>query len=140
MEKITRRQEGFYYGETKCSCADDAYMLFREDYHRSLGKNAYGRLNRLGAREERQHGYGFVFSERKECPISIADKVPVYILGIIAGGYCRVVGIDDLPQMTDEEYEQWVDYAFSKDSGALRTVGLKYKAGRTSKILNKRYR
>ena len=85
MEKITRRQEGFYYGETKCSCADDAYRLFREDYHRSLGKNAYGRLNRLGAREERQHGYGFIFSERKECPISVVDKVPVYILGIIAG-------------------------------------------------------
>lgn len=140
MEEITRRSGIFYYGEKRCSCSDEAYRFFREDYNKGLGKNPYRRLNRLGSRTEREHGYGFVFSQEKECPIQMTDKIPVYILGIIAGGYCRAIGIDDVPAMTDEQYEQWIDYVFSKGSNALRTVGLKYKAGRTSRILNKRYR
>ena len=143
MEQITKRDGLFYYGERKCLCADDAYCRFRDDYHRSLGRRAYERLNRIGQREERVHGYGFVFKSKMDCggmDRGGNGKTPVRLLGIVAGAYCRGVGAWDIPCESEEEFERWFDWAFSKGSGALRLVGRNDKAGRTSKRLKTRYR
>lgn len=140
MEQITKEGGVFRYGDRECSSADEAYRLFRSDYHKSLGNNAYGRLNRLGTRKERVHEYGFVFKEKKESPVPMDGKVPVYIMGLIAGVYVRMMSLEDIPEMTEEQLWDWIDYAFGKETWSCRTVGVRYKTGRTSKILNKRYR
>lgn len=139
MEQIVKRDGRIYYGEQLCRDADDAYCHFRDEYHRSLGKRAYERLNRLGQRTERVHGYGFVFSEQLDRG-GVRVSAPVRLLGIVEGAYCRGFGGWNLPDYTEEEFEQWFDWAFSKGSGALRLVGRNDKAGRTSKRLKTRYR
>lgn len=140
MEQITKVSGCFYYGKSVCESVDDAYSKFRKDYHQSLGKNVAARLNRLGSRKERVHGYGIDFAEPKESSVILEKKVPVYLMGIVADGYCRMLGMHNAPDLEEEEYEQWLDFAFSRNSGVLRTVGVKFKAGRTSKLINKKYR
>lgn len=138
MEQIRKVDGKLYYGEIQCKDADEAYRRFREDYHKSIGRAAYKRLNRLGSRKERMHGSGFVFSTKPECPPGIKRKVvPIYIMGIIAGSYCKSLSGQYIPDGTDEEIDQWIDWAFSKGSGALRVVGKKWKTGRTSKNYKK---
>ena len=63
MEKIEKRDDVFYYGERRCVTADAAYRLFRDEYHKSLGKRVYKRLERYGARTERIHGFGIDFTQ-----------------------------------------------------------------------------
>ena len=120
-----------------------AYGLFREDYHASIGRKAFLRLNRLGQREERIHGYGFTLSY----PVSFGrddggtrGKTRVRILGLVGISYCRGLGCWDWPgNLSEDEFERWLDWALSRGSGALRTVG-KDKSGRTNKRLKARYR
>ena len=137
MEQITKVDGKYYYGKTFCRDISEAYRLFRNDYHRSLGKRVYRRLDKA-PRQERVHGYGFVSSgaswdgDRR--------RVPVRLLGLVCGSYCRMLGGWDVPCSTEDEFEQWFEWAFSKGSGALRLAGRKEKAGRTSKRLNARYR
>lgn len=143
MEQIVRRDGRIYYGEQLCEDADDAYCRFRYDYHRSLGKRAYHRLNRLGQREERVHGYGFVFTHPvyfRRNDGGACKPVNSRLLGLVEGAYCRGVGAWDIPCDNELEFERWFDWAFSKGSGAIRLVGRKDKAGRTSKRLKARYR
>jgi len=143
MEQIVRRDGQIYYGERRCESADDAYCRFRDDYHRALGRRAYDRLNRFGRREERVHGYGFVHSaevDRGGMDGRTDRKVPVRILGLVEGAYCRGVGAWDIPCESEEEFDRWFEWAFSRGSGVLRLVGRKDKAGRTSKRLKARYR
>ena len=143
MEQIIRKNGRIYYGERICEDADHAYRLYREDYHASIGCQAFLRLNRLGQREERIHGYGFTFAH----PVSFerddggaGGKTRVRILGLVGISYCRIVGCWDWPaDLSDDEFERWLDWALSRGSGALRTVG-KDKSGRTSKRLKARYR
>ena len=140
LEQITKHDGWFWYGEKRCLDADDAYRRFRSDYHDSLGKRAYRRLDRLERREERVHGHGFVFTEQPDGADFSGTVVPTRIIGLVAGSYCRIVGGWDIPYQTEEEFERWFEWAFSKGSGALRFVGKKLKTGRTSKLLKKRYR
>ena len=143
MEQIVRRDGQIYYGERRCIDADDAYRRFRDDYHRSLGRIAYERLNRIGQREERVHGYGFVYQSEVDfggMDGGAVGKVPVRILGIVAGAYCRGVGAWDIPCESDEEFERWFEWAFARGSGVLRLVGRNDRAGRSSKRNNVRYR
>ena len=69
MEKIEKRKDTFYYGDKACSNAGEAYGLFREDYHKELGKRVYRRLNRVGQREERVHGFGSYY------PVKYSDEL-----------------------------------------------------------------
>lgn len=143
MEQIIRKDGQIFYGEYRCTDADDAYCRFRDDYHCALGKRAYYRLNRLGQREERVHGYGFVFSsplDFKRDDGRTCQPVDSRLFGLVEGAYCRGFGGWDLPDYTEDEFERWFDWAFSKGSGALRLIGKKDKSGRTNKRLNARYR
>ena len=143
MEQIVRKDGEVYYGSRRCRDVDDAYCRFRDDYHVSLGKLAYYRLNRIGRRQERIHGKGFEFSH----PVSFerhdggaCGTVAVRLLGIVATSYCRVVGGWDVPCETEEEFWEWFDWAFSRGSRSLRLVGRNEKAGRTSDRIKTRYR
>lgn len=143
MAEVVRKDGRIYYGEQLCEDADHAYRLFRNEYHASVGRKAFLRLNRLGQREERIHGYGFTFSH----PVSFerddggtSGKARVRILGLVGISYCRIMGCWEWPDnLSESEFERWLDWALSGGSGALRTVG-KDKSGRTSKRLKARYR
>lgn len=140
MEQITKRDGYYYYGEHKCDDASEAYSLFREDYHKSIGRVASRKLDRTGQRKERVHGFGFCFDSDVLPPPGEFGKVKCWFLGLVNLSYCRLTGIRDCPDLPDEQFYEWLDWAFSRGSGAVRTVGLKQKTGRTSKRLRKRYR
>ena len=131
MEKIIRGKDGrIYYGKHLCADADDAYRLFRRDYHGSLGRVASYRLGRMGQREERIHGFGFCF----EHPVLYeSGKTNYRLLGLIGIHYWRIVGCWDWPELDDDSFERWFDAAFSEHSGMVRMVDTKTKTGRTSK-------
>lgn len=139
MEQIIKKDGQIFYGKEKCLDAESAYCKFREDYHASIGRKAFLRLNRLGSRQERIHGFGFSFSSA--VPPFVSDtRVPYRILGLVGISYCRIVGGWDIPCRTEDEFERWLDWAFSRGSGTLRLVGKNDKSGRTSNRLNARYR
>ncbi len=138
MEQITKREGTIYYGEQRCTDIDAAYGLYRRDYHKSVGRAAYKRLDRLGQRRERVHGYGFVF---ERCPAyeGVQEKVRTRLLGLVSGSYCRIFGCWDVP-CGDEAFDDWFDFVFRKGSGLVSLVGTNEKAGRTSRRLRRRYR
>lgn len=139
MEQIVRKDGGIYYGELLCDDADHAYRLYRNDYYAAIGRKAFLRLNRLGQREERIHGYGFVFAEERTAPVHSGGRITARLLGLVGISYCRIFGTGEIHTRTDDEFERWLDWALSRGSGVLRTVG-KDKSGRTSKRLKARYR
>lgn len=137
MEQITKRDGKFYYGTQRCQSADDAYRKFRTAYHEELGKRVFRRLDKP-LRRERVHGFGFRFSgDSREFT---GKSVPCRLLGMVGIAYCRIVGCWDFPDIDEEELEKWLDDVFAYGSKALRLVGRKDKAGRTSKLLHKRYK
>ena len=143
MEKITRREDGLYYGERRCASADEAYQLYREDYHSSLGKRVYRRLNRLGSRKERIHGFGIDFIQ--EYSDELANRFERYgrakcrIMGIVGISYCRMVGIWDLPNVNDDDFPAYLDWLLDRRSNALYVVGRRSGSGRMDNR-KKRYR
>lgn len=141
MEQIAKKDGRFYYGDCACRDADDAYCRFRDDYHRDVGRKAFERLNRLGQRTERIHEQGFVFA-REVNPVHLLfpQSMAARLLGIIGTSYCRIIGGWDVHRGTDDEFGSWLDWLLSRGSGAVRLVGRKDKAGRTSKRLKARYR
>ena len=140
MEQITRQDGIIYYGSRRCETSDEAYLRFRNDYHKSIGRVSFKRLNRLGSRKERVHGFGFVFKTVPDFSDITPKKIPVYLLGIMAGAYCKCMSGEYIPDGTDEEIEHWIDWAFCSETKALRLVGKKQKTGRTSKRLKTRFR
>ena len=141
MEQIVRKDGKFYYGSVGCLNADDAYRRFRDDYNKSLGKAYYQRLGRLGGRKERVHGFGFVYDREPVCDYDSGGRIPTRLLGISAGAYCRMLGGWDIPGGMDEDaFWEWFGWVFRKDSGCVSLVGRKDKAGRTSKLQNKRFK
>lgn len=141
MEQITRRNGVIYYGEQQCVDIEDAYKRFRRDYHDGLGREVYKRLDRIGRREERIHGFGFIFDKSLDFgnDFSGCARVP-YRMALVGMFYCRFIGIEDIQNVPEDRYEDWFDWAFSKGSGALRLVGRKDGSGRTSKRLKTKYR
>ena len=123
MEQIVRKEGKLYYGERFCRDAEEAYELFRKDYHASIGRQAFLRLNRLGQRSERIHGFGFDFSRPIE---DSGDEFRRYgtiryrMAGRIGISYLRIFGINDYGHVPDEEFEQWLDWALSRGSGAMK--------------------
>lgn len=142
MEQIRSVDGRLYYGDFECRDASEAYMRFRDDYHKALGGKYYRRLN-MPAREERIHGYGFDFtpeyseelSRRFECYPTASNR----IMGIVDISYCRLVTLDRLPKFTDEEYWKYMDWLFERGTGRLKTEG-RDGSGRTNRNINKRYR
>lgn len=123
MEQIVRRDGQIFYGRIRCLDADEAYCRFRSDYHASIGRQAFLRLNRLGQREERIHGFGFDFTRRIG---DLGDEFRRYgtvlyrMAGRIGISYLRVFGLFDYESVPDEEFERWFDWALSRGSGALK--------------------
>jgi hypothetical protein len=141
MEQIIRKDGAIYYGRILCKDADDAYVMFREDYHRDLGRAVYRRLDRIGKRTERIHGFGFVRDGELDGSRFVGlQKVRYYVLGLIGIHYFRIMGRWDMEHISDEDYEDWLEWAFTKGTKALSQCGKNEKTGRTSKRLNKRYR
>ena len=128
MEQITKVDGKYFYGHRECYNADDAYRRFRDGYNYSVGRVAFKRLSRLGSRKERIHGYGFVFSGRVDDPGLHHSVVPVRLLGIVSGSYCRMLGQWDIPGSVDESnFDKWFDWAFSSGSGAIRLKTMREK-------------
>lgn len=123
MEQIVRKDGQIYYGRIRCVDADDAYSRFRDDYHASIGREAFLRLNRLGQRSERIHGFGFDFTKQIEDPGNEFRRygtVLYRMAGRIGISYLRVFGLHDYRSVPDEEFEQWFDWALSRGSGAMK--------------------
>lgn len=121
VEQIVRRDGRIYYGERPCRDAEEAYELFRNEYHASIGRQAFLRLNRLGQRKERIHGFGFDFAKRIDGSDFCGGGTVFYRLaGKVGISYLRVFGLNDYGSVPDEEFEQWFDWALSRGSGALK--------------------
>ena len=143
MEQITRKDGRLYYGSQRCYDANDAYCRFRDDYHASLGKAVYRRLN-MPEREERIHGFKVYFSDEIQKTLDAEfgnpiGKIPFRLLGLVGISYCR--GIDGcfLPDYDDEKFERWFEWFLSHASDMMRRIGIKEKSGRTN-TNKRRYR
>ena len=121
MEQIRRIDGKLYYGERECVDIEEVYRRFRDDYNRSIGKAVHLRLDRLGSRKERVHGFGIVRPYSyvlQKCGPTV--KVKYRLLGLINLCYWWTV---DIQSVDEDIFDDWVDYAFTKDSGALMYVG-----------------
>lgn len=143
MEQIVRRDGTIYYGDTACRNAGEAYMLFRDDYHRELGKKVYRRLGSR-ARHERVHGYKSYYSESRSR--YLADKfdgysrVKCWQMGIVGISYCHAIGSWYMPWFdSEDDLDDFIDWLLDVKSNAIRVIGKKIKTGRTGKK-RKRYR
>jgi hypothetical protein len=138
MEKITKRDGRYYYGEDICRDVDDAYEKFRDDYHELLGKQVWRQLDRTGQRMERTHGIGS-FHPWREQPDGreFINYRPAryYVLGIVGISYWYKVGSWDFPGIADEEkFDRWLEWAFTKGSRGLVLKGHRPGSrGRTGK-------
>lgn len=139
MEQIERRNNALWYGERRCNSADEAYRMFRDDYHRKLGRSVYLRLDRLGQRRERLHSFGFVFEKEPEIPYC-AGEFRCRLLGMLDIGYVRTIGMWDYGKVDDDVFEDWLDWLFSRGNRHLHTDGIRDRVGRTSRRLKTRYR
>lgn len=140
MEQIVKRGNVLYYGEEPCKSVDDAYRKFRDDYHRSLGRSVYKRLDRLGQRHERIHGYGFVFSDGVQHDEFKRLGRVRYTISLVVMCYCRQFGLWDMPDVPDEQFDLWFDWAFTEGNRALMLVRTRDRTGRTSRRIKTRYR
>lgn len=138
MEQIVRRDDGVYYGEIRCSSVDEAYGRYRRYYNESVGRLAFRRLNRLGSRVERVHGYGFDFGSEEldgfACYTSGNGAVKCHMMGLVCTGYCRMTGLRYMPDVPEDKFPEYIDWLFETGKGRTRTVGKKYAFGRTSGV------
>ena len=122
MVEIVRRDGRIYYGDRPCRNAEEAYEFFRNEYHASIGRQAFLRLNRIGQRKERVHGFGFDFAK----PVGGGDGFRKYgtvcyeLCGRVGISYCRVFGINEYGHIPEKEFDEWFDWAFSRGSGVLK--------------------
>lgn len=134
MEQITTRDGALYYGEHECKSVDEAYACFRSDYHRSLGRDASRRLNRLGKRRERVRGYGFVFAEGEDLQqFDTGRRIDAQFLGLVGISYARSIGVWSYKHISDSDFDAYLDWVFARGKGNIRTIGVNDKVGRTRK-------
>ena len=143
VRKITKNDGRYLYGTQLCIDANDAYCRFRDDYHASLGKRVYRRLN-MPERAERIHGFHVYFDEPVQRALDAEfgepkGRVPYRLLGMANLSYCRGLSGADMPDYEEDRYERWFDWFLSHGQEIMRQIGLKDKAGRTSKN-KRRYR
>lgn len=132
MEQIVKKDGQLYYGTIQCKSVNDAYNAFRKDYHSSLGKAVYQRLDRLGQRKEYLHGYGFIFdsSSVSEWKPGERHRYNCYILDKVDLGYVRTIGCWDYPDIKEEEFEKWLDWVYERGKGRMRTLDVRTKKKR----------
>ena len=143
MEQVTRRDGVLYYGERRCKGPDEVYALFRDDYNASCGRVAFRRLGRVGQRTERIHGCGFDFAEgaRPEGDgFRRYGRLRCWMGGLVGLSYSRITGLQAYGHVPDEIFDEWLDWAFTRGSGGLMTLGSRKGTGRKSKRLKTRYR
>lgn len=144
MEQIRRRDNGIlYYGSIPCRTADDAYCRFRDDYHVSLGKQYYKRLN-ARLREERIHGFKVYFSNEVQQALDKefgepTGRINYRLMGLVGISYCRAIDGEEFPDYDEEKFYRWFDWLLSHSS-MMRMIGTNAKYGRTAKNRKKRYR
>lgn len=145
MEEITRRSDVLYYGKEPCQDIDDAYRKFREDYNRAAGRQSFLRIDKVGQRVERGHGFGFNFSTKMQAPERLAygdGRLPIRLLGILCTSYCWITGCWYYQEISDENFEFWFDGVFAKENLAstIKRCGLNQKTGRTAKRFRKTFK
>ena len=143
MEQITRRDGALYYGGRRCRGPEEAYSRFRDDYNAACGRNAYRRLGRIGQRTERIHGSGFDFAEGslpEGDEFGRYGKLRCWMGGLVGLSYSRITGLQAYGHIPDEVFDGWLDWALSRGSGGLITLGARKGTGRKSKRLKTRYR
>lgn len=141
MTQVTRKDGLLYYGEEQIKNIEQAYERIQEEHNRKVGRQVAKRLDRIMRRKERIHGFGFSMeSSIKRDTFSSLCKIPIRLLGLISTSYVFIVGSWDFPEIDDEDFDQWIDFVLSKNSGMLKLVGKYDRAGRTSKLLNKHYK
>lgn len=143
MEQIKKRDGCYFYGRQLCLNADDAYCKFRDDYHASLGKRVYRRLNAKD-RSERIHGFHVYFSRPIQEKLDAEfgqprQRIPYRMLGLVGVAYCRGLSGGDTPDYDEEKYERWFDWFLSHGGKIMLRVGKNEKVGRTSNN-KRRYR
>lgn len=144
MEQIVRIGDSLYYGKILCSSPDKAYRLFREDYHKEIGKDANRRLNREGQRTDVIHWGGFTLSE----PYYrlLADKwggfpkVRSSVIGILHTSYCRTIECQEFDNVDEDCIAELLDWVLSDKSKSLVLVNRKNGLGRTNKRHNINFR
>lgn len=141
MTQVIRKDGLLYYGEEQVKNIEQAYERIRKEHNRKVGRQVAKRLDRIMGRKERIHGFGFSFdSPIKRKVSSSVCRIPIRLLGLISTSYVFIVGSWDFPEIDDEDFDQWIDWILSKNSGMLKLVGKYDRAGRTSKLLNKHYK
>lgn len=145
MEKIIRSGGVLYYGELPCRNPAEAYKRFRDDYNTSLGNNVKSRLNRVGDRRERQHGFGFVleedYSNELKRRFTDYDAVDIRLLGLVGLSYCWRISGAAFEHIDESEFDVWLDWVLDHSNRrARRFRGRRDHSGRTSSRLRTRYR
>lgn len=132
MEQIVKKNGQLYYGSLHCNTINDAYNAFRKDYHTMLGKSVYRRLDRLGQRKERLHSYGFVFDDDLQSTelLGIKHRYNCYILDKVDLGYVRTIGCWEYSDISESDFEKWLDWVYTRGGGRLRTLDVRVKKKR----------
>ena len=130
MEEIRKIGKVIFYGNEACRDADDAYRKFRDDYHESLGKVAWRRLNRIGSRTDRMRGSATVFSPDYQIMAFNVPTVKCRLMGMMGPAYCWMM---DVPDICDDAFWDWLDAASAKGSQLVRMTKRR-RSGRTSSI------
>lgn len=102
MTQATQDADGtIWYGTVRCQSADEAYVRFRSEYHDSLGRRYYRRLN-VRQRVTRVTAVGINFPEwyremlREE--FGHLGRVRYVMLGLVGMSYYRMFGCRWLPE------------------------------------------
>lgn len=132
------RNDGLlYYGNTVCQSPDEAYKLFREDYHKSIGRDANRKLNREGQRTDVLHWKGFTLSkpyfEYLKSKWEGFQTVRSSVIGILQTSYCRTVACEGLEKVDDSSIDECLDWVLSDCSNVLVLVNRKNGLGRTNR-------
>lgn len=143
MEQIVSREGKLFYGRYECSNSDDAYRMFRDDFHVSIGRMAYRRLD-AAERTERLHGFHVYYSNTLQKTLDKefgkpVKRIPYRFMGMANISYCRGISGKDTPNLEEEAYWRWFDWLLMHSDEAMTRVGRKDASGRTNKN-RRRYR
>lgn len=143
MEQIARHNGIIYYGSVPCRTVDEAYRMFRNDYHKELGRQMCYRLNSR-ARKERVHGYKSYYTSGRSRDLnekfSGYQRVKCWQMGLVGLSYCHAIGCWYMPEFdSEDDLDDFIDWLLDANSNALQVIGRKNKTGRTGKQ-RKRYR
>jgi len=126
MEQIKRIEGTIYYGNIQCVDADEAYRRFRNDYHKLIGKAVYLRLDKLGRRTERVHGFGISrISNNLYTDFEYKKRARCWLLGLVCQSYWWAI---EVPEMDDDLFDEWIEYALTKGTKAFQFMGLRKKS------------